>query len=113
MMRARSSACWISSANHFIRMAWRSLAVLARQAGQAAPAARIAASACAAPRLATCASVIPVAGSDTAKRASPAIHSPSISASVLSNAASFSVESGEVFMSMGSSVGLQASHRAL
>ena len=100
MMRARSSACWCSSANHFISTAARSLAALARQAGQALWAAAMAASVSAAPRLATAARCWPVAGSSTSKRASPVTQSPPISASVFSRLASFSADSGELFVSM-------------
>ena len=99
-MRARSSACWCSSANHFMRMPARSLAVLLRQAGQAALAACTARRAASAPWFATSASFWPVAGSLTAKRSVALVHSPSISESVLSSVASASDASGEVFMSM-------------
>ncbi len=99
-MRARSSALATIRENHFISTAWRSLAVFARQAGQALSAAAIAASLSAPPRLATSASFRPVAGSLTSKRAVPATHSPPMRASVLSRPASLSAAMGEVFMSI-------------
>ena len=81
------------------------LTVLLRQAGHAALAAAMAASASAGPRLATSASLAPVAGSVTSKRLLPASHCPLMRASVFSRLGSLSRARGEVFMSM---VGLLA-----
>ena len=103
MMRARSSACWWISWNHFIITAARSLAVLLRQGPQALSAATMALWQSTGPRLATLASTRPVAGSVTSKRLLLPTHSPPISASVFSRPGSFSVARGEVFMSMGRS----------
>src|SRR5512140_137067 len=100
MMRPRSSWLAISRSYHLRRTMLRSLTVLLRQAGQAALAAAMAASACWGPRLATSASVAPVLGSCTSKRAGPLTHSPLISASVLSRLGSLSRPRGAVFMSM-------------
>ena len=61
MIRARSSLCWCSSANHFSSTAPRSLAVVARQTGQALSAATMAWWHSTAPKLATSASTSPVA----------------------------------------------------
>ena len=95
MMRAMSSWLAIKRSNHLRKMMLRSLAVLAFHAGQAALAAAIAAAASAGPRLATSASLIPVAGSKTSKRVVPLTHCPLMSASVLSRVGSLSWESGE------------------
>ena len=95
MIRARSSACWWIRWYHFIRMAPRSLAVLLRQAGQARLAAASAAWVSVAPRLATCASTAPVAGSVTANWLLPDTHSPLISAADFSRLGSASEASGE------------------
>src|SRR4249920_3662553 len=78
----------------------RSFAVFARHGPQAFSAAEIAAAASAAPRLASFVSSSPVAGSVTAKRRLPTIHSPLIRPSVFSRPGSFSLERGEVFVSM-------------
>src|SRR5574343_1256625 len=101
MMRPRSSWLAISRSNHLRKMVLRSLAVLLRQAGQAALAAAIACSVSRGPRLATSTRCWPVAGSCTAKRLAPLTHWPLISASVLSRLGSFSWARVEVFMSMG------------
>ena len=75
----------------------RSLAVLLRQAGQAALAAAMAVSASAAPRLATSARWAPVAGSVTAKRLGPLTHWPLTRASVLSRVGSVSYTHLDVY----------------
>src|ERR1700751_3960739 len=107
-MRARSSALATISENHFISTAWRSLAVFARQAGQAFSAAGIASSVSGVPRLGTSASLRPVAGAGTAEAEGPDTHSPLISASRLSRAGSLSVAMGEFFMSMEKLLGPDA-----
>src|SRR5687767_10368530 len=89
-------------------MTLRSLPVLLRQAGQAAFAAAMAASASLGPRLATSASLVPLLGSCTSKRAAPLSHWPLMRASVLSRLASLSSASGEVFMSIGGVPGAAA-----
>ncbi len=86
--------------NHFISTAWRSLAVLPRQAGQAVLAVATACSVSDAPRLATSASFWPVAGSMTSKREEPLTQMPLTSASVTSRLGSLRLARGEVFMSM-------------
>src|SRR3990167_2825901 len=91
----------MSRSNHLRRMMLRSLAVLVFQAGQAALAAAMAASASFGPRLATSASLRPVAGSFTSKRLLPATHWPLIRPSVLSRLGSLGWARGDVFISMG------------
>src|SRR5258706_5087875 len=103
MMRARSSAFACRRWNHFIRMAARSFAVLLRHAGHALLAAARAALVSTAPRFATSTSFCPVAGSVTAKRFAPPVHSPPIKASVFKRVGSFSEARGDVFVSMGRS----------
>jgi hypothetical protein len=100
MMRARSSALSTIRWNHFISTVARSLAVLPRQAGQAVLAVAMACSVSDESRLATSASVCPVAGSVTGKREEPLTQMPLMSASVTSSLASLRLARGEVFMSM-------------
>jgi len=95
----------MSRSYHLRSRMLRSFAVLAFQAGQAALAAAMAASASAGPRLATSASLAPVAGSCTSKRLVPATHCPLMSASVLSRVGSLSWARGEEDMAVGIRVG--------